>query len=147
MYNVHIKNVVGDDVFVYFMNFVILFFFFFRFFRQDEPQMNQHCHCVWVRLRLRIHGSSAAEMEAGALIPKGKDAASPKHVDDFLACSQSKQMRSIERQLQLRLNNLQKWSNENGVRFSSTKLSVSISVLNEFHILNLYFFSTSHQYQ
>ena len=31
-------------------------------------------------------------------------------VDDFLACSRSKQMRSIERQLQQCLNNLQKWA-------------------------------------
>lgn len=43
------------------------------------------------------------------------------YVDDFLACARSQQMRSIERQLQLCLNNLQKWSNENGFRFSNTK--------------------------
>ena len=43
------------------------------------------------------------------------------YVDDFSACARSQQMRSIERQLQLCLNNLQKWSNENGFRFSTTK--------------------------
>ena len=43
------------------------------------------------------------------------------YVDDFSACARSQQMRSIERQLQLCLNNLQKWSNENGFRFSSAK--------------------------
>ena len=43
------------------------------------------------------------------------------YVDDFLACVRSKQMRSIERQLQLCLNNLQRWSNENGFRFSKSK--------------------------
>jgi ribonuclease HI len=43
------------------------------------------------------------------------------YVDDFLACARSQQMRSIERQLQLCLNNLQKWSDENGFRFSTAK--------------------------
>ena len=42
-------------------------------------------------------------------------------VDDFLACCRSKQMRSIERQLQQCLNNLQKWADENGFKFSKTK--------------------------
>lgn len=43
------------------------------------------------------------------------------YVDDFVTCARSRQMRSIERQLQLNLNNLQKWSDENGFRFSQTK--------------------------
>jgi ribonuclease HI len=43
------------------------------------------------------------------------------YVDDFLACVRSKQMRSIERQLQLCLNKLYKWSNENGFKFSASK--------------------------
>ena len=43
------------------------------------------------------------------------------YVDDFLTCVRSQQMRSIERQLQLCLNNLHKWSNENGFKFSDTK--------------------------
>ena len=43
------------------------------------------------------------------------------YVDDFLACARSQQMRSIERQLQLCLNNLQKWADENGFRFSTAK--------------------------
>ena len=43
------------------------------------------------------------------------------YVDDFLACVRSQQMRSIERQLQLCLNNLQKWSDENGFKFSKSK--------------------------
>src|SRR5688572_17312369 len=43
------------------------------------------------------------------------------YVDDILACARSRQMRTIERQLQLCLNNLQKWSNENGFRFSAAK--------------------------
>src|SRR6266516_4152809 len=43
------------------------------------------------------------------------------YVDDFLACARSQQMRSIERKLQICLNNLQKWSNENGFKFSTAK--------------------------
>ena len=43
------------------------------------------------------------------------------YVDDFLVCFRSKQMRTIERQLQQCLNNLQKWSDENGFKFSKTK--------------------------
>ena len=43
------------------------------------------------------------------------------YVDDFLACVRSQQMRSIERQLQVCLNNLQRWSEENGFKFSESK--------------------------
>ena len=43
------------------------------------------------------------------------------YVDDFLSYCLSKQMRSIERQLQLSLNKLQIWANQNGFRFSKTK--------------------------
>ncbi len=42
-------------------------------------------------------------------------------VDDFLTCCRSKNMRTIERKLQLTLNNLSKWSNENGFKFSNHK--------------------------
>ena len=42
-------------------------------------------------------------------------------VDDFCTVSRSKSMRTIERKLQLTLNNLQKWTNQNGFRFSDTK--------------------------
>jgi ribonuclease HI len=42
-------------------------------------------------------------------------------VDDFLTCCRSKLITSIERRLQITLNNLQKWSDENGFKFSPTK--------------------------
>ena len=42
-------------------------------------------------------------------------------VDDFSACCRSKQIRSIERQLQQCLNKLQTWADENGFKFSKTK--------------------------
>ena len=43
------------------------------------------------------------------------------YVDDFLICFQSKQMHTIERQLQHSLNNIYNWSEQNGFRFSKTK--------------------------
>ena len=43
------------------------------------------------------------------------------YVDDFCICYRSKHMHTIERQLQLVLNNLSKWSSENGFKFSKTK--------------------------
>jgi len=43
------------------------------------------------------------------------------YVDDFLACYRAKQMRTIERQVQLSLNKLQTWADQNGFKFSSTK--------------------------
>ena len=43
------------------------------------------------------------------------------YVDDFLICYQSKQMNTIERHLQLCLNKIQKWADENGFKFSQTK--------------------------
>jgi ribonuclease HI len=43
------------------------------------------------------------------------------YVDDFLTCCRSKQMRSIERQLQQCLNNLQNWADQNGFKFSPSK--------------------------
>jgi hypothetical protein len=43
------------------------------------------------------------------------------YVDDFAACARSKQLRTIERKLQLLLNNLQIWSDTNGFKFSATK--------------------------
>ena len=42
-------------------------------------------------------------------------------VDDFNVCCRSKNMRTIERKLQLCLNNLQTWTDENGFKFSETK--------------------------
>ena len=43
------------------------------------------------------------------------------YVDDFLICYSSKNMQTIERQLQLCLNKIQKWADENGFRFSKSK--------------------------
>ena len=43
------------------------------------------------------------------------------YVDDFLICYRSKNMNTIERQLQLTLNKIQKWSTENGFKFSKSK--------------------------
>ena len=43
------------------------------------------------------------------------------YVDDFLICYQSKQMNTIERHLQLCLNKIQKWADENGFKFSQSK--------------------------
>ena len=43
------------------------------------------------------------------------------YVDDFLICYRSKNMHTIERQLQQCLNKLEAWSNENGFKFSPTK--------------------------
>ena len=43
------------------------------------------------------------------------------YVDDFCICYRSKHMHTIERQLQQVLNNLSKWSSENGFKFSKTK--------------------------
>jgi ribonuclease HI len=43
------------------------------------------------------------------------------YVDDFLACCRSKQMRTIERQMQQCLNKLEKWADENGFKFSQSK--------------------------
>ena len=45
-------------------------------------------------------------------------------VDDFAICCRSKNMRSCERKLQLTLNNLQRWSVENGFKFSTSKTAV-----------------------
>ena len=44
------------------------------------------------------------------------------YVDDFLICYRSKNMNTIERQLQLNLNKIQKWSTENGFKFSKSKI-------------------------
>ena len=43
------------------------------------------------------------------------------YVDDFLICYRSKNMNTIERQLQLNLIKIQKWSTENGFKFSKSK--------------------------
>ena len=43
------------------------------------------------------------------------------YVDDFLICYRYKNMNNIARQLQLNLNKIQKWSTENGFKFSKSK--------------------------
>ena len=43
------------------------------------------------------------------------------YVDDFLICYRSKNMHTIERQLQLCLNKIQTWADENGFKFSKSK--------------------------
>ena len=44
------------------------------------------------------------------------------YVDDFVLCYKSKNINSVERQLQLSLNKIQNWAeNENGFKFSKTK--------------------------
>ena len=43
------------------------------------------------------------------------------YLDDFLICYRSKNMNTIERQLQLNLNKIQKWATENGFKFSKSK--------------------------
>ena len=43
------------------------------------------------------------------------------YVDDFLICYRSKNMNTIERQLQQCLNKLQAWTTENGFKFSTSK--------------------------
>ncbi len=81
------------------------------------------------------------------------------YVDDFCICYRSKHMHTIERQLQQVLNNLSKWSNQNGFKFSKTKTKcmhfcqsrkmhpdpelkldgVPIEVVNDFKFLGLLF--------
>ena len=43
------------------------------------------------------------------------------YVDDFLICYRSKNMHTIERQLQPNLNNIQDWATKNGFKFSKSK--------------------------
>ena len=43
------------------------------------------------------------------------------YVDDCLICYRSKNMNTIERQLQSNLNKIQKWVTENGFKFSKSK--------------------------
>ena len=43
------------------------------------------------------------------------------YVDDFLICYKSKHMQTIERQMQLCLNKIQNWADENGFHFSKSK--------------------------
>ena len=83
------------------------------------------------------------------------------YVDDFCICYRSKHVHTIERQLQQVLNNLRKWSSENGFKFSKTKTicmhfcqsrklhldpeltldDVQIEVVPEFKSLGLLFYS------
>ena len=43
------------------------------------------------------------------------------YVNDFLICYRSKNMHTIERQLQQNLNNIQDWATKNGFKFSKSK--------------------------
>ena len=43
------------------------------------------------------------------------------YVNDFVLCYKSKNMNSVERQLQLCLQRIQNWADKNGFRFSKTK--------------------------
>ena len=43
------------------------------------------------------------------------------YVDDFLICYRGKNLNTTERQLQLCLNQIEKWAMENGFKFSSSK--------------------------
>ena len=43
------------------------------------------------------------------------------YVDDFLICYSAKNMNTIERQLQLCLNRIEKWASVNGFKFSESK--------------------------
>jgi hypothetical protein len=53
------------------------------------------------------------------------------YVDDFLICYRGKNMNTIERQLQLCLNKIEKWAMENEFKFSSLKLYGCTFVLKE----------------
>jgi ribonuclease HI len=56
------------------------------------------------------------------------------YVDDFLIAFKSKNMVTIERQLQLNLNRLQKWSQQNGFKFSKNKtVCMHFCQLRNFH--------------
>jgi hypothetical protein len=44
------------------------------------------------------------------------------YVDDFLICYWGKHMNTIERQLQLCLNKIEKWAMENGFKFIQLKI-------------------------
>ena len=57
------------------------------------------------------------------------------YVDDFLICYQSKSMNIIERHLQLCLNKLSKWADENGFKFSRSKtVCMHFCQLRKFHL-------------
>ena len=43
------------------------------------------------------------------------------YVDDFLICYRARNMNHIERQLQICLDKLHKWTTENGLKFSKEK--------------------------
>ena len=43
------------------------------------------------------------------------------YVDDFVLCYRSKNLNSVEIQLQLCLNKIQNWADENGFKFSKNK--------------------------
>ena len=52
-------------------------------------------------------------------------------VDDFSVSCSSRNIASIERQLQLCLNKVEKWADENGLSFLKPKLFACISVIKE----------------
>ena len=43
------------------------------------------------------------------------------YINDFALCYKSKNMNSVERQLQLCLNKIRNWADENDFKFSKTK--------------------------
>ena len=51
------------------------------------------------------------------------------YVDDLQISCQGKDMRFIERQLQMAINNIIKWTNTNGFKFSSDKTCLCISAV------------------
>ena len=53
------------------------------------------------------------------------------YVDDFCICYRSKHMHTVERQLQQVLNNLSKWSKENGLNFLRPRPNACISANQE----------------
>ena len=50
------------------------------------------------------------------------------YVDDFLICYRAKHISTIERKLNICLEKLQKWSNENGFKFSKSIKSINQSI-------------------
>ena len=65
-------------------------------------------------------------------------------VDDFLLCYRSKNMHTIERQLQQNLNNIQDWATEMDLNFLSLKPCVCIFVNYEKHMMILYLLWMEH---
>ena len=57
------------------------------------------------------------------------------YMDDFLICYQAKNMKTIERHLQMCLKKLEKWVDENGFKFSRSKtVCMHFCELRKFHL-------------